>query len=221
MNSDTAGSGRIQGRAAALVSGVTGIAASVFLVGFFTLEPLGVSLGGLSLGTVNDALGAVQFAALAPVAWILAQHLPPTRTVRAATWVGVVAAAADALLSVLLVARVLTFEAQIGPLMVAIVAVYGWLVVVSLVGQRTRTLPRGVAAAGLLTGLALLVGLVLAVASMVLPQPLASIAQWSAYVIGGLGWLGLPVHMLLLAARVFSRAPSPRSAEPSTALPVQ
>jgi hypothetical protein len=221
MNIDTAGSGRTQGRAAALVSGVSGIAAGVFLVGFFTLEPLGVSLAGLSLGTVNDALSVVQFAALVPVVGILARRLPRTRTVRVATWAGMVAAAVAAVLSLLLVARVLTFEVQIGPLMAAILVVYGWLLVVSLVAQRTRTLPRGVAAAGLLFGLALFVGLVLAVAAMVLPQPLVPAAEWIAYVVGGLGWAGLPVQMLLLAARVFSRAPSPRLADPQPAVPVR
>ena len=132
----------VPARVCALVSGVVGLLAGVFLIGFFTLDSYGVRLAGFSLGHVNDILGAVQFAALAPVVWALGRRLPATRTVRVATGVALAATAAFVVLSVLLIAGVLTFAQQIGPVIVTIVAIYGWLLTVNLVAHRTRTLPR-------------------------------------------------------------------------------
>ena len=93
-----------------LVSGVVGLLAGLFLLGFFALDSYGVRLAGFSLGHLNDILGAVQFAALAPVVWALGRRLPATRTVRVATGVAVAATVAFVVLSVLLIAGVLTFE---------------------------------------------------------------------------------------------------------------
>ena len=137
-------------RALAVLSGVVGVLAGLFLIGFFTLTSYGVRLAGVSLGTINDVLGAIQFATLAPVAWGLGRRLPATRIVRAATGTALIAMAGYVVLSVLLVAGVLTFEQQIGPVVATIIAVYAWLLTVNLVGHRTRTLPRAVTRAGVL-----------------------------------------------------------------------
>src|SRR5918994_769361 len=131
----------VPARALALVSGLVGLLAGLFLVGFFAVDSYGVRLGGLSPRFVNDVLGAIQFAALAPVAWALGRRLPPTRTVRAATAVAVVAMVAFVVLSVLLVADVLTFEQQIGPQVVTIPAIHGRLLLVNLVAPPRRALP--------------------------------------------------------------------------------
>ena len=202
-------SGATGARSLALVSGIVGIAAALFLIGFFALDSYGLRPGGISLGTINDVLGVVQFLALAPVAWALGRRLPATRTVRVATVIAVVAMLAFAVLGVLLVARVLTFEQQIGPLMVTIVAIYGWLLAVNLVAHRTRTLPRAVSRAGVLVAALLLTALVLTGAGYVLPGAVGQIATWLGYGLGVVGWLGLPLYALLLAARVFGRPESP------------
>jgi hypothetical protein len=196
-------------RALAVLSGVAGLLAGLFLIGFFTLESYGVRLAGVSLGTINDVLGAIQFATLAPVAWGLGRRLPATRIVRVATGTALIAMAGYVVLSVLLVAGVLTFEQQIGPVIATIVAVYAWLLTVNLVGHRTRTLPRAVTRVGVLLAGGLLTGLVLAGAGYVLPGIGGRLATWLGYGLGGIGWLGLPVYALLLATWVFGRpAPS-------------
>ena len=203
----------IPARKLALVSGVAGLLAGLFLLGFFTLDSAGVRLAGLSLGFVNDVLGAVQFAALAPVAWALARRLPATRPVRVATVVAVVAMVAFVVLSVLLVTDVLTFEEQIGPQIVAILAIYGWLLLVNLSAHRTRTLPRAITRTGVLLGAGLVTGLVLVGGGFVLPRVVGSLATWLGYGLGGVAWLALPIYVLLLAVRVFPHSvPSAASA---------
>jgi hypothetical protein len=208
----------IPARLLALVSGVVGLLAGVFLLGFFALDASGARLAGLSLGFVNDVLGAVQFATLAPVAWALGRRLPAARTVRPATVVAVVAMVAFIVISVLLVTDVLSFATQIGPQIVAILVVYGWLLLVNLVAHRTRTLPRAVTRLGVLLGAGLITGLALVGAGFVLPAVVGSVVTWLGYGLGGLAWLALPLYVLLLAARVFARPSSaavPASTEPS------
>jgi hypothetical protein len=211
--------GPFPARAFALVSGVVGLLAGLFLLGFFILEPSGVRLAGVSLGSINDVLGAVQFAAFVPVVWALGRRLPATRPVRVATVVAVFAAVAFVVLSLLLVTDVLTFEQQIGPVVVAILIIFAWLLLVNLVAHRTRALPRSVTRIGVLTGVALFTGLVLVAAGYVLPGALGQLGTWLGYVLGGLAWLALPVYVLLLATRVFSR--SAPLGVPAPAEPVQ
>ena len=209
----------IHARALAWVSGVVGFLAGAFLLGFFPLDSYGVRLANFSLGQFNDILGAVQFAALAPVAWALGRRLPATRTVRVATVLGVAASVAFVVLSVLLIAGALTFTQQIGPLMVTIVAIYGWLLAVNLAAHRTRTLPRAVTRTGVLLAVALLTALVLVGAGYVLPGIVGQLVTWLGYGLGVVGWLGLPLYVLLLALRVFPHSRS--SAVSAAAEPLQ
>ncbi len=198
----------IPARAFAWISGVVGLLAGAFLLGFFALDSSGGRLAGLSLGGVNDILGAIQFAAFVPVAWALGRRLPATRAVRVATVAAVAAAAAFVVLSVLLIAGALTFSQQIGPVMVTIVAIYGWLLAVNLVAHRNRTLPRAVSRTGVLLAVALLTGLVLVGAGYALPGVIGQPVTWLGYGLGVVGWLGLPLYTLLLALWVFPRSPS-------------
>ena len=117
------------------------------------------------------------------------------------------ATVAFVVLSVLLIAGALTFSQQIGPLMVTIVAIYGWLLAVNLVAHRTRTLPRAVTRTGVLLAVALLTGLVLVGAGYVLPGIVGRRVTWLGYGLGVVGWLGLPLYVLLLALRVFPPSP--------------
>src|SRR5688500_8455329 len=138
MEHPTRPTDRVPARALAWVSGVVGLLAGAFLLAFFALDSYGVRLAGVSLGHLNDILGAVQVAALAPVAWALGRRLPATGAVRVATVVAVAASVAFVVLSVLLIAGTWEFSQQIGPVIVTIIAIYGWLLVVNLVGHRTR-----------------------------------------------------------------------------------
>ena len=210
---------RIPARAFAWVSGVVGFLAGAFLLGFFALGSDAVRLAGLSLGHLNDILGAVQFAALAPVVWALGRRLPATRTVRIATVLALVATLAFVVLSMLLVAGAWEFSQQIGPVIVTIIAIYGWLLAVNLVGHRTRALPRAVTRTGVLFAVALLTGLVLAGAGYVLPGVVGQGVTWLGYGLGVVGWLGLPLYVLLLALRVFPHSSS--TAGSTAAQPLQ
>jgi hypothetical protein len=193
-------------RACALISGVVGIVANTLLIGFFTLaNPYDATPGGPTwLGDANDVIGIFQFAAFAPVVWALRRRLHATRLVRVATVFATAAAIAFALLGVLLVIGVLTFEQQIGPVIVAIVVIYAWLLTANLAAHRFRTMPRAVTLSGTMLGVGFLVGLVLVGGSMVLPNSVGRIIGWARYALGGLCWLGLPIYTLLLAARVFT-----------------
>jgi hypothetical protein len=124
--------------------------------------------------------------------------------VRAVTVVAMAAAIAFAVLTVLLVANVLTFEQQVGPLIVTIVVIYVWLLTADLMAHRFRTLPRAVTLSGVMLGVGFLVGMVLVGASLVLPNPVGQLIGWAGYAVGFVGWLGLPVYSLLLATRVFT-----------------
>jgi hypothetical protein len=104
----------------------------------------------------------------------------------------------------LLVANVLTFEQQVGPLIVTIVVIYVWLLTADLMAHRFRTLPRAVTLSGVMLGVGFLVGMVLVGASLVLPNPVGQLIGWAGYAVGFVGWLGLPVYSLLLATRVFT-----------------
>jgi hypothetical protein len=202
-------------RILAVVSGVVGLLAGLFLLGFFAVG----TFAGFSLGHINDVLGAVQFAAMAPVAWALARRLPRIRVVRVATAVAVVAMVAFVVLSLLLVFDVVAFEQQIGPQLGAILAVYGWLLLVNLVAHRTRTLPRAVTRLGVLLGVGLITGMVLVAAGFVLPGLVGSLTTWLGYGLGGLAWLALPLYILLLAARVFPRGFPPAVSSSAHPLP--
>src|SRR3954452_7306089 len=74
-------------RAAALVSGATGIAANAFLVLFYALAApfSGNGSGAGWLSTVSDWLEVPQFLALVPVVTALGRRLPRTRSLRGGT----------------------------------------------------------------------------------------------------------------------------------------
>jgi len=194
-----------QPRVAAWVSGVAGILAGALLVMFFTLaDPYGWSW----TGPASDVVGAVQFAAFAPAAWALRRRLPATRAVQAGTVAAVLAMVAAAVLSLLLVAGALSYEAQLPAVIAAFAVVYAWLLVADLAAHRARTLPRRVTRTGLLLAVAFLAGLVLTGAGLVLPGPVGRIAWWLGLALAFPGWLGLPAYPLLLARYVFTKEAS-------------
>ena len=202
----------------ALTSGITGLLANVLLILFFLLaRPFGVN-GPLAeagqdfmwLGSANDVVIIVQFLTFIPVALALRRWLPPTRSVRIATAAAVGAMVVVAVLQLLLVAGVLEFDVQVMLVVAMFLVIYAWIVAVSSTGHRHGNLPRPVTRFGLLLGVSLPVGLVIAAAGLLFPS--GSPAQL-AFVIPGvavaaIGWLGLPVWPLVLARMVFSKPPS-------------
>jgi hypothetical protein len=193
--------------AAALVSGVAGLVANLLLVAFFVLT-FGLGLPQYSwLGTTNDAVIMLQFLALVPVAVATPQWLPRARSVRVATAAAVVGMVLVAVLQLLLILQVLTFDVQVLLVVAAFLPVYGWVLAVSSVGHRTGALPRPVTRFGLVLGVSFPVGLLIFAAG--LPFGWGSAAQLLFAVAGGalagLSWLALPVWPLLLARLVFPR----------------
>ncbi len=192
----------------ALVSGVAGVVANVLLVAFFVVA-LGLGLAQYGwLGTVNDAVIMLQFLAFVPVALVLPRGLPPVRSVRIATAAAVVGMVSVAVLQLLLILGVLTFDVQVLLVVAAFLPVYGWVLAVSSVGHRSGTLPRSLTRFGLVLGVSFPVGLVIFAAG--LPFGWGSAVQLPFAVAGGvlagLSWLALPVWPLLLARLVFPRA---------------
>ena len=202
----------------ALTSGITGLLANVLLVLFFLLaQPFGVN-GPLAeagqdfmwLGSANDVVIVVQFLTFIPVALALRRWLPPRRSVRIATAAAVGAMVVVAVLQLLLVAGVLEFDVQVMLVVAMFLVIYAWVIAVSSTGHRHGSLPRSVTRFGLLLGVSLPVGLVIAAAGLLFPS--GSPAQL-AFVIPGvavaaIGWLGLPAWPLVLARMVFSKPPS-------------
>lgn len=193
---------------AALVSGLAGVAANVLLAAFFVRAAgLGLAQHGW-LGTANDALVMLQFLALVPVAVALPSWLPPVRSVRIATAAGVVGMGLVAVLQLLLILRVLTFDLQVLLVVAAFLPVYGWVLAVSSAGHRSGALPRSLTRFGLVQGVGFPVGLVIFAAG--LPFGWGSNAQLPFAVAGGvlagLSWLALPLWPLLLARQVFPRS---------------
>src|SRR3954452_2130774 len=99
-------------RAAALVSGATGIAANAFLGLFYALAApfSGNGSGAGWLGTVSDWLEVAQFLALVPVVTALGRRVAASRPLRVVTVAGAAAMATTAAAQLLLVAGLLRFE---------------------------------------------------------------------------------------------------------------
>ena len=194
----------IGARATAIVSGVAGLVANVFLALFFALaRPFDIHTGYSWLGPANDAVTVAQFATFVPVAVALRARLPVSRALNVMTSLAVAAMVAYVVLQVLLIADVLAFETQVGYVMVAIVVVVAWILQVSLSAHRTLALPRPVTRLGVLVGAAFFAGFVLVASGFAVPEPMRLVLFGLGGALGGLAWLAIPVFPLLLATHVF------------------
>ena len=205
----------------ALVSGAAGLIAGLTLILFFALaapfddEPSRWDW----LGPANDLTGALQSAALVPVALALRRLMPEPRVVRGWTTVGVTAMVIGSGLGVALVLGLLPFAVQAPLVTFCVVLQFGWLFAIGRAGLRLGVLPSIVARTGVLVSLAFAVSAALAVTALLLPW--GSTVQYLLFGVaalpGVLAWLGFPAWTLLLARRVLSPGPPsrPRSEEPS------
>ncbi len=121
---------------------------------------------------------------------------------------------AIAVLQLLLIVRVLTFDVQVVLVVVAFLPVYGWVLTVSSVGHRYGSLPRPLTRFGLVLGRRFPVGLVIVGAGLTVGSGLgrASCLPGAGGVHRRHSWLALPVWPLMVARLVFSR-PNPTSVQ--------
>lgn len=148
----------------ALTSGVTGLVADVLLVTFYVVaQPWTGAHRETWLGTANDYLVIVQFAALIPVALTITAH---------AAWcfIGAMACGAVTMLQILLVTGTLPFDRQVGFVAAASIGSMLWA------GAVSRHQPPPVRR----LGLALLIGVPLAL--------LVFIAGTIVTIAGGISW---------------------------------
>jgi hypothetical protein len=174
----------------AMISGVTGLTADLLLVAFYAVaQPWTDTPRETWLGTANDYVTIVQFAALIPVALALAAY-PVWRIV------GVAACAVVVVFQVLLVTGAMPFETQVGFVSVAAVAAMLWAGVVS------RRLPQPAQRLGRI----LLVGVPLALVVFVAGALVTILADidW-AWVAGGaiavIVWFIFPLWAVVLGLR--------------------
>jgi hypothetical protein len=119
-------------------SAVAGAVGAVFLVLMYALFGAGDQAAGQAAGRINDTLAIASYLLLAPTIVVLHGRLRRGTVIgRSETLLGVVGAGGIVVLQGLLVADVLTFEQQIGPVTVAFLVLGAWFV---LTDRRARTL---------------------------------------------------------------------------------
>jgi hypothetical protein len=187
-------------RRSASAAGAVGVLANLLLIGFYALELGREPVWAVSLGTLNDLIGALSTALMIPVAYAFGP-----------TWsraLGITAMAVATVGGLLLVFGALTFEQQLPIVLAAFLALALWMLLTArqLTGARRRL---GVlSAAGVLVGVPL-VGLGLLFPSMSWPQ----LALFGAGALGALpAWLAMPVWFLLLGRN--RQEGGPQAAEP-------
>jgi hypothetical protein len=201
----------------AWISGIAGLVANVLLALFYLLaQPFSEVQNSFGwLGTANDWMITVQFLAMVPVALDLRRWLPLSRLVRVSTAIAIAAMVAVAALQLLLIAGVLDFDVEVLPVVATFLLVYAWVFLVSSVGHRHGLLPRAVTQFGLLLGAAFPLGLLITAAGYLIGSAFGHPFAFASpgIVLGALGWLALPVWLLMLARLVFSKEASHVSVE--------
>lgn len=193
-------------RTFALVSGWSGIVAGVLFVMFFALaNPFGEGSGDWAwTGTATDAAGTLQMLTLAPVAWHLRGRMPASRSVRLSSIAVVALTVGAAVLQILIFLGLVPLSDNIVGGAIATYGIFIWILVVSLTGHRTRTLPRPLTRTGLVIGAGLPVGVLLLAAGLVTPEPARQVLLGAGLGLGVLAYLTVPVFPLLLAKYVFT-----------------
>jgi hypothetical protein len=124
-----------------------GLAFLIAMYALFATDPTSAvsTSPALAFGRINDTLGIVGAVLMLPLAWalhvLLRPHAPLLRAV--AMTIGLGAMLAIAVLQSFLVAGTLTFEAEVGPVLIAFLALGVWLVLTGYLGKRSGVLPKG------------------------------------------------------------------------------
>jgi hypothetical protein len=130
---------------ALLASALVAIAGIVFLVLMFSAFAAGARAQGMVFGAINDTLVLISYLLVAPTVVLLHELLrtrwPGWST--AVTACGLAGIAGIVLLQGLLVAGVVTFEQEIGPVMIPFAAFTIWIITTGYMTSRSGLLPRG------------------------------------------------------------------------------
>ena len=133
--------------AAMLASGVAAVPMVATLLAMYVGFALGPDARptALRLGAINDALAIVVYGLALPVVPAMHVLLRETGTTRSLLLAAIGAAGilVTMILQWLLVTGALTFEQQIIPVSIALLAVGAWMVGTGVLAQRTGLLPRG------------------------------------------------------------------------------
>ena len=134
------------GGLAALANAVVAPIGLVFLVAMYAAFGAGARSQGLALGWVNDVLAIVSGLLMLPVVVAVHRLLAPTRPApsRLALVIGIGANLGIVVLQSLLVLGTMTFEQEIGPVLVAFLFLVVWFVFTGYLGSSTGLLPNGV-----------------------------------------------------------------------------
>ena len=132
---------------AAIASGILGIAMVGTLVGMYAMFALGPDARdtALRVGAINDALAIVVYGLLLPVIpalHVLVRDTGSTRSLLFA-FVGLAGVVVTMVLQWLLVTGGMSFEEQIGPVSVALLAVGAWMVGTGYLALTIGAFPRG------------------------------------------------------------------------------
>jgi hypothetical protein len=213
---------------AAYLSGFFAILSAVFGVLFFWLEAPGIANGAvqhpLVWGPLSDICPIVQMLAVLIVAQALYQlnRSSRVRLNRLACLIGIAGTLGVSILQLLLVVGVISFEQEIGPMLIATAAVGVWLILVSYLGRRQAQLPARLAGLGIGVGVALALELPLFAVmggtvdwQIIMSNPLLIVGSVLVLV---LAYVGFPVWAFWVG-RTFAadqRGPARRSATART-----
>jgi hypothetical protein len=147
---------------AAYLSGLFAILSAVFLILFFWLEAPDVANNGTQQphiwGPLSDLCPIVQMLALLIVAQTLyrLEQFAALRFSLVTYLIGIAGTLGVSILQLLLIAGVIPFEQEVGPLLIATAVVGVWLILVNYLGQRSARLPARLARLGMGVGVALM-----------------------------------------------------------------
>ena len=128
-----------------IASGLLGITMVATLAAMFAGFAVGARPLALTIGSINDALAIVVYGLALPtvaVMHVIVRETGQTRSLVLAT-VGAVGIVVTMVLQWQLVRGALTFEQQIGPVSVALLAVGAWMVGTGFLARSTGFLPDG------------------------------------------------------------------------------
>lgn len=201
----------------AYAAGIVGLAANLLLIGFYAFQ-VGRPEQGDSLGQANDLVGSVGSALMIPVAVAFGAVVPGGRGAKVVQACGISAMVVATLAGPLLVFGVVTFAVQLPIGIAAAFVLFGW---VFLVSRSLRAVPgwAPVARAGRVVGTAALIGALIVLGGLLLPwmSTLQRIVLGAGVAIGLVGWLGIPVWLLLVGRR-FARAAGRRTSSVAIAI---
>jgi hypothetical protein len=131
---------------AALASGLVSAVGFVCLAMMYALFAADSTPAALAFGWMNDVLAVVNGLLMLPVVvavHVLLRSQRPTAS-RLALMIGIGANLAIVLLQSLLVVGTLTFQQEIGPVLVAFLFLAAWFVTTGYLGSSSRLLPNGI-----------------------------------------------------------------------------